>query len=48
LILRISPAGGGGGSDVVIERNIPMPTFQMNRNSTTPPANQMMVENAGI
>ncbi len=48
LILRISPEGGGGGSEVVMERNMPIPTFQINKNSTTPPKNQMMVENAGI
>jgi len=29
LILRISPAGGGGGSVDVMPRSMPRPVFQM-------------------
>jgi hypothetical protein len=42
---RISPVGGGGGSDVVILRSIPKPIFQMNRTNNNPIAIQTIVPN---
>jgi hypothetical protein len=46
--LRISPAGGGGGNELVILRNSAMPVFQIKSKSTTPTPTQMTVENAGM
>jgi hypothetical protein len=45
---RISPVGGGGGNDVVILRNIPKPTFQMNRTKNSPIATQTIVPNTVV
>jgi hypothetical protein len=42
---RISPAGGGGGSELVMLRNMPSPTFQMNHTSANPIATQTTVSN---
>ena len=45
LMRRISPLGGGGGSELVMLRNMPRPTFQMNHTSASPIATQTNVPN---
>ena len=45
LMRRISPLGGGGGSELVMLRNMPSPTFQMNHTSASPIATQTNVPN---
>jgi len=45
LIRRISPEGGGGGSELVMLRNMPSPTFQMNTRSSNPIVTQTIVPN---
>jgi hypothetical protein len=44
--LRISPAGGGGGSGRVMARNMPIPVFHRNTMRTSPMPTQTTVENA--
>ena len=45
LMRRISPLGGGGGSELVMLRNMPRPIFQMNHTRARPIATQTMVPN---
>jgi hypothetical protein len=45
LTRRISPLGGGGGSGLVMLRNMPIPIFQMNQNIARPAPTQMIVSN---
>jgi len=42
---RISPLGGGGGNELVMLRNMPKPTFQMNHTNERPMATQTIVPN---
>jgi hypothetical protein len=47
LILRISPLGGGGGIDEVIDFNMPKPNFHMYRMMSRPKPTQTMVPQSG-
>ncbi len=47
LILRISPDGGGGGIDEVIDRSMPNPIFQVKRMMTRPMPTHTNVLKAG-
>jgi hypothetical protein len=45
---RISPLGGGGGNELVMLRNMPRPTFQMNHTKARPIPTQTMVPNTAL
>jgi hypothetical protein len=47
LILRISPDGGGGGIDEVIDPNMPNPNFQVYRMISRPTPTHTKVPKAG-